>query len=65
MGIYENKVKLMICSEEGLRKEGTTEPTLRRPLFEFMPQFEHSSYDFMVPEGTNPVCSLSPTCSNK
>ncbi|PIO68023.1 cadherin domain protein [Teladorsagia circumcincta] len=35
--------------------ESSIETTSRRSHFEFMPQFEHSSYDFMVPEGTNNV----------
>ncbi|WKY05512.1 hypothetical protein Q1695_006042 [Nippostrongylus brasiliensis] len=42
-------------SEEMSTTESIVEPTSRRPHFQFMPQFEHSSYDFMVPEGSNPV----------
>ncbi|KIH65922.1 hypothetical protein ANCDUO_03750 [Ancylostoma duodenale] len=45
-------------SDEELRSESSTESTSRRPLFEFMPQFEHSSYDFMVPEGSNPESTV-------
>ncbi|EYC09200.1 hypothetical protein Y032_0061g3205 [Ancylostoma ceylanicum] len=45
-------------SEEEARSESSTESTSRRPLFEFMPQFEHSSYDFMVPEGSNPESTV-------
>ncbi|VDM77579.1 unnamed protein product [Strongylus vulgaris] len=36
----------------------STETTPHLPQFEFLPQFEHSSYDFMVPEGSNPASTV-------
>ncbi|XGW29499.1 hypothetical protein V3C99_008936 [Haemonchus contortus] len=42
-------------SEDVSTTEKSFETTSRRSLFQFKPQFEHNTYDFMVPEGTNPV----------
>ncbi|KHJ90688.1 hypothetical protein OESDEN_09461 [Oesophagostomum dentatum] len=52
------KNRLWEESEENAVSEASTEASPRRPVFEFMPQFEHNSYDFMVPEGSNNVSTV-------
>ncbi|KAK6747226.1 hypothetical protein RB195_000442 [Necator americanus] len=60
-----NSTAITVVTDEDFTENGknltadlSTEATPRRPQFEFMPQFEHSSYDFMVPEGSNPVSTV-------
>ncbi|KAK6020719.1 hypothetical protein OSTOST_13624, partial [Ostertagia ostertagi] len=49
------EIMLFFSDDVSALLEGSVETASRRSHFQFKPQFEHSSYDFMVPEGTNPV----------
>ncbi|CAJ0602485.1 unnamed protein product [Cylicocyclus nassatus] len=54
----EDSLGRLESTHESSATEMSTETTPRLPQFEFMPQFEHSTYDFMVPEGTSPNSTI-------